>query len=125
MKRIVLFKGGIETQGYFSEQLEKAFIEMGHKVLMFDFEREAESSGELLRFIERGNTVMITFNFHAISQDTILMDENHEYIWEAFDIPCYNIVVDHPFYYHGFIGQGPPHSRFSFRLQTSSSQPPP
>ena len=108
MKRIVLFKGGIETQGYFSEQLAKAFIEMGHKVLMFDFEREAESSGELLRFIERGNTVMITFNFHAISQDTILMDENHEYIWEAFDIPCYNIVVDHPFYYHGFLEQVPP-----------------
>lgn len=61
---------------------------MGHKVLMFDFEREAESSGELLRFIERGNTVMVTFNFHAISQDTILLDENHEYIWEAFVFPA-------------------------------------
>lgn len=107
MKKIVLFKGGIETQGYFSEQLAKAFEEMGHEILLFDFEKEANSASRLLRFIERGNTVMVTFNFHAISEDTLLLDENHTYIWESFGIPCYNIVVDHPFYYHHFIEQVP------------------
>jgi len=107
MKKIILFKGGIETQGYFSEQLAKAFVQMGHPVLLFDFEKEAHSAGELLRFIERKNTVMVTFNFHGISEDTCLLDEHHVYIWESFDIPCYNIVVDHPFYYHHFIEQVP------------------
>lgn len=108
MKKIILFQGGIETQEYFSGQLAKAFRNIGHKVLMFDFRTESESLEELLRFIEYGNTVMVTFNFHAIAPDTIFMDKNKEYIWEAFDIPCYNIVVDHPFYYHSLIEQVPP-----------------
>lgn len=108
MKKIILFKGGIETQGYFSEQLEKAFLKMGHEVFMYDFEKERQHCFKMLRFIEKGNTVMITFNFHGISEDTCFQDENHQYVWEAFDIPCYNIVVDHPFYYHGFLNQVPP-----------------
>ena len=29
-------------------------------------------------------------------------EEMGGYIWDTFDIPCINIVVDHPFYYHHF-----------------------
>lgn len=107
MKRIVLFKGGVETLGFFSQQLEKRYRELGHSVFMYDYNEEAVSLKRLVKFIERGNTVMITFNFHGICNEELLQDENSQYIWEFFDIPCYNIVVDHPFYYDRFMGQLP------------------
>lgn len=107
MKRIVLFKGGVETLGYFSQQLQKAFNTLGHKTYMFDYDKEAASSYNLLKFYEKDNTVMLTFNFHGICNENILRDENNVYIWDALNIPCINIVVDHPFYYDRFMPQLP------------------
>ena len=107
MKKLVLFKGGTETLGFFSEQMEKEFSRMGYEVFMFDYKKEAESAFRLLRFIERGNTVMLSFNFHGICNEQLLRDESDRYIWEDFDIPCLNIVVDHPFYYDRFMPQLP------------------
>ncbi|MBR6329020.1 MAG: glycosyltransferase family 1 protein [Lachnospiraceae bacterium] len=108
MKKIVLFKGGVETQGFFSIQLEKKLQQLGHPTFMFDYDREASSSFDLLRFYERGNTVMLAFNFHGICNEPLLSDDEGRYIWEDLEIPCYNIVVDHPFYYHRFMDQLPP-----------------
>lgn len=108
MKKIVLFKGGVETQAFFSLQLEKAFKRFGHETFVYDFENEAASAYQLLMFIEKGNTIMITFNFHGICNEEILRDDNGIYIWEGMNIPCYNIVVDHPFYYDRFMPQLPP-----------------
>ncbi|MDD3369948.1 MAG: glycosyltransferase [Lachnospiraceae bacterium] len=103
MKKIVLFRGDIETQGYFSEQLATAFTAMGHAVYLFDYEKEGNSALGLPYFIEKGNTVAISFNFHGITNEQLLKDQNGLYIWEAMNIPFYNIVVDHPYYYHTFL----------------------
>lgn len=108
MKKIVLFKGGVETQGFFSEQIEKALISMGYETFMYDYDREAVSARKLLHFIERKNTCMITFNFHGICNEELLRDDNGVYIWEELQVPCFNIVVDHPFYYDRFMSQLPP-----------------
>ena len=102
-----MFKGGVETQGFFSLRLEKRLRELGHDTLMYDYEKEAASSMELLRFYRPGQTVMLTFNFHGICNEDILRDESGLYIWEALGIPCINIVVDHPFYYDRFMEQLP------------------
>lgn len=106
-QKIVLFKGGVETLGFFSEQIEKTLVDMGYEVFMFDYDKEASSSYNLLRFVQRGNTMMLTFNFHGICNEALLRDEDGIYIWEQLKMPCYNIVVDHPFYYDRFMGQLP------------------
>lgn len=100
MKKIILFEGDIETQGYFSSQLAKAFLELGHEVFIYDLEKPWEYSAKLLRFVERGNTVVVSFNFHGMCGEPQFIDDEGILFWDAFEIPCYNIVVDHPMYYY-------------------------
>lgn len=104
IERIILFKGDIETTGYFSMQMEKTFQRKGYQTYFFDYQHVAESASGLLRFIRRGKTAVVTFNYHGIcgKNEVVYDEELGEYIWDTFDLPCINIVVDHPFYYHRF-----------------------
>lgn len=108
MKKMILFTGGVETLDYFSLQLAKAFRKFGHEVFIFDFLKEV-SYRELLSFLEEKNTVMISFNFSGIREDEEFLDEAGKLFWNTHRIPCYNIVVDHPFYYHDLIRRRPEH----------------
>lgn len=107
MKRIMLFEGDIETQGYFSIQLAEAFGKMGHQTFVFDLSRPWSSTERFFRFFEKGNTVLVNFNFHGMSGEDIFLDENDRSMWDALQIPNYNIVVDHPMYYHHFLEKPP------------------
>lgn len=111
IKKIVLFKGDIETTAYFSEQMEKTFLREGYETFFYDYKNVSASVRKLLLFIERGCTAVVTFNYHGLCGDSeVIYDENKkEYIWDAFDIPCINIAVDHPFYYHRFFQVLPKH----------------
>lgn len=104
IRRIILFKGDIETTGYFSMQMEKTFLKEGFKTFFFDYEHVTGSVERLLRFIRRGETAVVTFNYHGIcGENEVVYDKDKkEYLWDALNIPCINIVVDHPFYYHHF-----------------------
>ncbi|MCM1049680.1 MAG: glycosyltransferase [Clostridiales bacterium] len=107
MKKILLFEGDIETQGYFSQKLAEAFQKMGHQTFMFDLSRPWNSSERFFRFFEQENTVLVNFNFHGMSGEDIFLDENGRMMWDVLDIPSYNIVVDHPMYYHHFLEKVP------------------
>lgn len=104
IKRIVLFKGDIETTAYFSMQMEKTFIELGYETFFYDYQRVAKSVKELLLFLRKGSTAVVTFNYHGLCGDSEVFYDKKQggYIWDDFDVPCINIVVDHPFYYHRF-----------------------
>ena len=103
MKKIMFFEGDIETQGYFSRQIAEAMQTLGHEVFIYDLSRPWSSTEKFFRFFERGNTVLINFNFHGMSGEEFFLDENGRTMWDALQIPSYNIVVDHPMYYHHFI----------------------
>lgn len=107
MKKIMLFEGDIETQGYFSIQLAEAFQKMGHQTFIFDLSRPWNSTERFFKFFEKGNTVLVNFNFHGMSGEEIFLDENDRMMWDALQIPVYNIVVDHPMYYHHFLEKVP------------------
>ena len=107
MKKIMLFEGDIETQGYFSRQLAAGFEGLGHETFMFDLSRPYVSTEKFFRFFEKGNTVLVNFNFHGMSGEEYFLDENDRSMWDALDIPSYNIVVDHPMYYHHFLEKVP------------------
>lgn len=107
MKKIMFFEGDIETQGYFSHQIADAMKELGHEVFIYDLSRAWSSTEKFFRFFEKGNTVLINFNFHGMSGEEYFLDENNVMMWDALDIPSYNIVVDHPMYYHHFLEKVP------------------
>lgn len=107
MKKIMLFEGDIETQGYFSRQLAEGFVALGHETFMYDLSSPYVSTEKFFRFFEKGNTVLVNFNFHGMSGEEYFLDENDRSMWDALDIPSYNIVVDHPMYYHHFLEKVP------------------
>lgn len=107
MKKIILFEGDIETQGYFSIQMKKELERLGHPVYLYDLKSPWKSSMEMLAFIEKGNTVVLSFNFHGMSMEPQFLDEEGTYIWDALEIPCYNILADHPYYYYQLLEARP------------------
>lgn len=100
MKKIILFEGDIETQGYFSIQMKKELERLGHPVYLYDLKSPWKSSMEMLAFIEKGNTIVLSFNFHGMCMEPQFVDEDGIYIWDALGITCYNILADHPYYYY-------------------------
>ena len=107
MKKLLFFTGDIETQGYFSLQIAEAMSALGHETFIYDLSRPWESTEKFFRFFEEGNTALINFNFHGMSGEQYFLDENDTMMWEALRIPSYNIVVDHPMYYHHFLEKVP------------------
>ncbi len=99
MKKVILFRGGVETLEYFSEQIGDTLTEMGYEVFIFDLQDMFGSFMDLLMFCEKGEAVMITFNFIGISGESIFIREQGLF-FDEYEIKCINIVVDHPFYYH-------------------------
>lgn len=107
MKKLLFFIGDIETQGYFSLQIAEAMKELEHEIFIYDLSKPWESTEKFFRFFEEGNTALINFNFHGMSGEHYFLDENDTTMWEALHIPSYNIVVDHPMYYHHFLERVP------------------
>lgn len=107
MKKLLFFTGDIETQGYFSLQIAEAMKTLGHETFIYDLSRPWESTEKFFRFFEKGNTALINFNFHGMSGEEYFLDENGTMMWEALQIPSYDIVVDHPMYYHHFLEKVP------------------
>lgn len=107
MKKLLFFTGDIETQGYFSLQIAEAMERLGHETFIYDLSRPWESTEKFFRFFEEDNTALINFNFHGMSGEEYFLDENDTMMWEALRIPSYNIVVDHPMYYHHFLEKVP------------------
>ncbi len=108
MKKIMFFVGDIETQGYFSLQIAEEMKRLGHEIFIFDLSKPWASTQKFFgSFFEKGNTVLINFNFHGMSGEDYFLDENGRSMWDALQIPSYNIVVDHPMYYHHFLEKVP------------------
>lgn len=99
MKKVILFRGGVETLEYFSKQIGESLTSLGYEVFIFDLQDMLGSFMDLLMFCEKGEAVMITFNFIGISGESVFSREQGLF-FDEYGIKCINIVVDHPFYYH-------------------------
>lgn len=103
VNRCILFKNGIETLGYFSLQIARTLREQNFEVFVFDLLNEETSYQMLLQFIRPGETAMICFNFTGLRNEDCFYPKGQECFWNQYQIPCLNIVVDHPFYYNELI----------------------
>ncbi len=99
MSKLIMFRGGVETLTFFSEQIAQYFYEKGFNIFWYDLENEKECARRLRRFIKTGDTYLFTFNFLGLSGEKGVYDEQLGYLWEQYHIPVYNMVVDHPLYY--------------------------
>ncbi|MDD6056934.1 MAG: glycosyltransferase [Clostridiales bacterium] len=100
MERIVMVAGGVETLEYFAREMEKHFKEQGYAVFFFDLRQEEKSAKKLRKFLKPRKTALITFNFQGLEKEAGVYKEGVGYIWDTYQIPCYNIVADHPYFYH-------------------------
>lgn len=108
MKKIILFKGGVETLEFFSLQINDELMRLGYDTFIFDMQKQFDSFNALVRFCHRGEAVMITFNFIGLSGESIFYSSYHSNskkpgshnFFDEYNIKCINIVVDHPFYYN-------------------------
>lgn len=100
IEKVVLIKNAVETLGYFSKQLAIEFTVSGLEVYFVDYNNLVDTVEGLYRFAEKGKTALCTFNFVGISGEEIFIEENGRTIWENCDMPCLNLMVDHPLYYH-------------------------
>ena len=102
-----MFVGGVETLDYFSMQMGEEFERMGYRIFYYDLKNDIQSAKRVRKFINPGETVLITFNFEGLEKEEGVYHPALGYIWESYGIPCYNIAADHPYYYHDRLSELP------------------
>lgn len=102
--KLVFFHCELDTLNLFSNQLKQAFESLGYESFEFDLQKSTLSLGLLYDYIQ-GNpvTAMIGFNLPFFGMQL----PSGENIWEVLDIPCINILVDHPYWYHNILMRTP------------------
>lgn len=100
MHKIVLIKNAVETLGYFSEQMAERFGTLSAAVYFVDYDRLFDTVEGLFGFAEPGNTTLVTFNFIGLSGEEVFFDAGGRRVWERLGVRIFNILVDHPMYFH-------------------------
>lgn len=94
-KKIVLITGVYDTIDLFSENVKQALKELDYECLVLDARDMEESLKAFAVFALTEITAVITFN--NLGYNLELTEGKN--IWEQFDIPYINILMDHPFHY--------------------------
>lgn len=103
---IVVFTGWrIPILNYISKQYINAFETLGHTVYAFDTQYFEESVKMLFAWHEQRLDAIITFNNVGFRMNM----KSGESLWDLWNVPCYNIVVDHPMYYAETLDNAPEH----------------
>ena len=106
-KRLVLFGSDIFILQYIMEQYRRAFEEMGYETHVFPPASSAETfqaaAEQLFLFHEKGIDAVITFNNRGFCMPM----SGQGSLWDLWNVPCYNVLVDHPMYYFDTLDQSP------------------
>ncbi len=103
-RRIAIFTGSsIPILSYIAGQYLTALTALGHTVFCFDMQCFEQSFGALLDFREHGLDGVIVFNNAGFRMEL----KSRRSLWDDWDVPCYNIIVDHPMYYYETLDYAP------------------
>ncbi len=104
-KKIILFRGELNTINLFSEQLQKGLSEQGEYVFYeFDLHDMIKSMSGLYSFLQgEPITAMIGFNSNFFGFKL----PSGANMCEQLQIPCINILVDHPYWYSRILHEMP------------------
>lgn len=102
--RIVVFTGAdIPILNYIAGQFSTELQSLGHTVLLFDKHSFEESMDTLLSFQKDGLDLSIVFNNACFQMRT----HSGKSLWDIWQVPCINILVDHPMYYFDTLDNAP------------------
>lgn len=113
---IIYFKGIYDTLDLFTDHLIEAFTAMGYDGFVYDATRQEESKQNLISLLEKEGAVrlftVVTFNNLGYNLDMNIggdsaLDKNCENVWEHYNIPYINILMDHPFHYEKPLTRAP------------------
>lgn len=102
-KKIVLIEGVYDTIDLFTREIKKTLEQMGCECLVLDAGHMEESLKEFALFAMTPVFAAITFNNLGYNLE---LSEGKN-IWEQFEIPYVNILMDHPFHYTGPLAHMP------------------
>lgn len=103
-KRIAVFtQYEIPVLTYISEQYSKALEDLGCTVFRYNMHQFEESFSALLSFHHQGLDAAIVFNNGGFQMRL----QSGESLWDSWNIPCYNIIVDHPMHYFQTLDYAP------------------
>lgn len=106
-KSIVLFQTELNTLNLFSNQMQGYFEKQGYEIFLFDLSDTMKSMGILYAYMQTNEiSAMIAFNSKVFGAKT----PSGINIWETLGIPCINILVDHPYWYHDILSNMPRNS---------------
>lgn len=91
--RIVVIEGYLEICNYTLEHFREVFAALGHEIYLLELERFRETGKELMEFIKGGLDFVLTIDNAGLS---LRFDETRS-LWEFLNIPCLNILFDHPY----------------------------
>lgn len=103
--KVVFIKNAVETLGYFSEQIATEMKSQGISIYFVDYDRMFETVDGLRRFAGKGDTAFITFNFIGLRGEDIFEETEGVTIWKSYEMSIFNILVDHPLYYHTWLAK--------------------
>lgn len=107
MKKIILFRGAVETLEYFSEIMSYEFEKQGFEIVWVNLLMHEESGPALKKMFDENTQdefTLATFNFEGLAGELGLYSEDGNWnVWDYSDIKVINILVDHPLYYHKYI----------------------
>ncbi len=108
-KRIVLFGSDIFILQYIAEQYDRALRDMGCETFIFPFTDTQETftanAEKLFLFYEKGIDAVLTFN----NRGFIMPMQGKGSLWDIWNVPCFNLLMDHPMYYYDTLDISPAH----------------
>ena len=102
-KRYIFFKGLIDTLDLYTEEFVKIFTSQGSICLVLDAANMEDAWIQLKAFLLEPVTAVISMNnigLHLEIEDGIN-------VWDHFQTPFYNILMDHPFHYKEALDTAP------------------
>lgn len=106
MKKVIVFEHGIESLAYFSGRIGEILEKEGLQVFYYKLDQDERTiqaqRKKLRKFHKPGETMLISFNFNGFRGEEEFYEDD-VLIWKRLEIPCINIMVDHPFYYPGLL----------------------
>lgn len=102
-KRLVFTVGVYDTLDLFTEELNRAFLNRGYETLILDVRNLQEDLAKLAQFIKEPVAAGIVFNNLGFNMELV----EGQNLWEQLNIPCINILMDHPCFYHKALAEAP------------------
>ena len=93
---IIFFKGIYDTLDLFTDELERTFTEWGYRTFIYEARMAEMSKGLLVKMLTEENGRYAVIAFNNLGYNLEIEGRN---IWEQFNVPYIDILMDHPFHF--------------------------